>query len=86
MINVTYAKEIANEVCLLEETAGLTKGDIVTALAELNSALVIQFLSGVSNKRNARIKRLSVQIGAYSAMLYDAYYRNEKSHNKTQIG
>ena len=85
MINTLYASEIANEVRLLEEQPTMSKADIVTKLSELNSALVFQFLLEQTKKRNARIKQISIQIGAYSAMLYDAYYRTEK-HNKTQIG
>lgn len=84
MINSLYSSEIANEVRLLEEMPRMTKADIVTKLAELNSALTFQFLLEQTTKRNIRIKLLSIKIGAYSAMLYDAYARSA-SPNKTQI-
>ena len=85
MINSLYTSEIANEVRLLEEQPRMSKADIVTKLAELNSALTFQFLLEQSKKRNIRIKLLTINIGAYSAMLYDAYARSDNP-NKTQIG
>jgi len=84
MVNLEYTRQVANEVRLLEEMPRLTKADIVTKLAELNTALSFQFLLETTKKRNVRIMGLNIQIGAYSAMLYDSYKRSERP-NKTQI-
>jgi len=84
MINTEYVNQVSNEVRLLEELVGVTKADIVTKLAELNTALTFQFLLNATKKRNARILQINIQIGAYSALLYDSYKRTEHP-TKTQI-